>query len=261
MGKGDGFTIIEVILFLAISGMLLLMAMIGSGEMARHARFSDTVNSFHSNVQRYYEEVTNGVNTRATTGACGAGSVEGGTDSCLLLGRVISFGEDTSMGTVRYVTGSFNVADTGTIYDQIRAANVNVRDSGAQPIELAWGATFQSASRESSVIAGQPFKQVGSTRALVNNVAFIRHPNGSEIAQYYFYSLSTSRVDVQTGLTTALNALSAASDTTAAICLTNSVDFGATPSPIAAIMLGAGRGSASIDTNYQPTKGVTGICE
>ena len=261
MGKGDGFTIIEVVLFLAISGALLLMAMIGSGEMARHARFSDSVNAFHSNLQRYYEEVTSGVNTREANDACTAGTVDAGTDSCLLLGRVISFEEGTSSGFVRYATGGFNVADTGTIHAQIRNANITVRDSGEQNVDLAWGATFQSASRASGVIASQPLKQVGSTRALINNVAFIRHPNGSEIAQYYFYSTSTTLADVQAGLTTALNALAATSTTTASICIINDADFGSLSSPIAAILLGSGRGSASIDTDFAPSVGVPGICE
>lgn len=262
MGKGDGFTVIEVMLFLAISGALLLMAMIGSGEMARHARFSDSVNSFHSNMQRYYEEVVSGVNTRAVNNACSAGNVRTGTDSCLLIGRVISFNEDTSSGIVRYATSSASVADTGSIYDQLRAGSVTVQSSGEQPITLAWGALFQNASRASAVIGAQPLKQVGSTRALINNVAFLRHPNGSQIAPYFFYSTNTTLANVQAGLTTALNALSATSATTANICITTSpTEFGATGAPVAAIMLGTGTGSASIDTNYEPTRGVAGICE
>ena len=263
MGKSDGFTIIEVILFLAISGALLLMAMIGSGEMARHARFSDSVNAFHSNLQRYYEEVTSGVNTREANDACTPGTVDGGTDSCLLLGRVISFQEDTSTAVVRYATGNFNVADTGTVHAQIANANIIVRDSGEQTVDLAWGATFQSASRASGVIASQPLKQTGSARALINNVAFIRHPNGSEIAQYYFYSTSTSLADVQAGLTTALSAPppNVTSMTTASICIINDADFGSLSSPIAAILLGSGRGSTSIDTDFAPSVGVPGICE
>jgi hypothetical protein len=262
MGKGDGFTVIEVMLFLAISGALLLMAMLGSGEMARHARFSDSVNSFHSNMQRYYEEVVSGVNTRAVNNACAPGNVRAGTDSCLLIGRVISFNEDTSGGMVRYVTASGAVADTGSIYSQLQAGGVTVQSSGEQPLTLAWGALFQNASRASAIIAPQPLKQAGSTRALINNVAFLRHPNGSQIVPYFFYSTNTTLANVQTGLTTAVNALSLTSNTSANICITTSpTEFGATAAPVAAIMLGTGTGSASIDTNYQPTRGPAGICE
>lgn len=262
MGKGDGFTVIEVMLFLAISGALLLMAMLGSGEMARHARFSDSVNSFHSNMQRYYEEVASGVNTRALNDGCAAGNVRAGTDTCLLIGRVISFNEDTSGGIVRYATSSAAIPDTGSIYSQLQAGSVTVQASGEQPITLPWGALFQNASRASAVIAAQPLKQVGSTRALINNVAFLRHPNGSQIVPYFFYSTNNGLANVQSGLTTALNALSATSATTANICITTSpTEFGTTSPPVAAIMLGNGTGSASIDTNYEPTRGIPGICE
>lgn len=262
MGKGDGFTVIEVMLFLTISGALLLMAMIGSGEMARQARFSDSVNSFHSNMQRYYEDVVSGVNTRAVNDACDPGTVRTGTDSCLLIGRVISFTEDSSAGIVRYATASSAVPDTGSIYDQLRVGSVTVQASGEQPINLAWGALFQNASRASGVIGAQPLKQAGSTRALVNNVAFLRHPNGSEIVPYFFYSTNSTLASVQSGLTTALNALSVASATTATICITTSpTEYAATAAPVAAILLGTGTGSASIDTNYSPTRGPAGVCE
>src|SRR5687768_15768857 len=91
--KRDGYTIVEVMIFLAISGLMLSMAMIGSGNLARQTRYSDTVNSFHSTLQRVYEEIASGVNTRQASDAdCSTGPNRlPGTDACLVLGKVISF--------------------------------------------------------------------------------------------------------------------------------------------------------------------------
>ena len=55
-------------IFLAISGLLLTMAIIGSDGMARRARFTDSVNTLHSTFQKYYEQTASGVNTRGTVG-------------------------------------------------------------------------------------------------------------------------------------------------------------------------------------------------
>ena len=274
MGMGDqrGFTIIEVTIFLTISALLLTMAIFGSNGMARSLRFSDSVNGFHSYLQRQYESVVSGVNTRVTSAGVTCQNTAPGTTNCLMLGKVISFDNASSTVTSRYITsGSANnpsttdyaaisyIATTGTASNRLTA-----HDNGKETYELAWGARIVVASRSSAASpVGNPIKAPApaTPRAIINNVAFVRSPISSEIMQYYFYSDSTSLADIDAGLKNAAVTYSLSSQTKAALCIVNDKDYvTAALSPKAAITFGDGRGSASIDTDYKPSKGANGVC-
>lgn len=255
----DGFTIVEVMIFLAISGLLLTMAMAGSSNLARQARYSDAVNSFHSLVQRQYEEVATGVNTRQSgdPGCLPGPSPTPGADSCLLLGKVITFTDiNGTGGFVRYVRSTVDVPvnSTASILDQIVAANVAVSDIGSETFELQWGAQFQVASRTSGVMAGDVVR-AGSTRARINNIAFIKGPNTSEIIPYYFYSNATTAATVQTRLRLAAtnHALASGTNTNADVCIYFPAEWG-TASRAAAIKLTNVRSAAGIDVKFDPTR-------
>lgn len=265
MKRDGGFTLIEVILFLAISSALLLVAILTSGNLARHSRFSDTVNTYHSLIQRQYEEVMSGVNTR-TSGpgiACSGPTTKPGEDSCIVLGKVISFRFDSSAGFVRYVRApNTSIANVGDVYSQLAviAPTVEVLTTAEEPTVLQWGATIQEASRSTDEVAAGPYKAGSSPhRGLINAVAFLRGPNTSEPVPYYFYySGNDTAANVQAALRTALLDPSLTARTTAALCIINA-DDGLTNA--AAITLGGGRGTSGIDTNFQPTPlGPNGIC-
>lgn len=267
--KRDGFTIIEVMIFLAISGLMLAMAVIGSGNLARQARFSDSINSFHSTLQRQYEEVVNGVNTRqdSDAGCVGGAPQQPGTDSCILLGKVISFSPLAGRTIkIRYVTDDPNPPynATGTVLDQIQDAGPVATDTGMTTYELSWGAEFQTAYRKSTVTAGDPpasTKSGSPAFAKIANIAFLRSPNGSQIIPYYFYSASDALNAVNAGLTraTADPLVNPPADTSgstgieAYICIVNKQEWGAN-GPAAAIVLGGGQGAAAIDTKFEPTR-------
>jgi|JI10StandDraft_1071094.scaffolds.fasta_scaffold07654_2 Tfp pilus assembly protein FimT len=266
--KRDGFTIIEVIIFLAISGLMLTVAMVGSGSLARQARFSDSVNTFQSTLQREYEEVVNGVNIRQSSEVgCGGSARQTGTDDCILLGKVISFNHDGGTdAVVRYVTDQPPYTATGTILEQINAANPKLSSSNAQTHQLSWGASFQTASRLTGVSpsdSGALVKQ-GSSYALVNNIAFLRSPNSSQIITYYFYADDpTDPADVELNLRQAVSSANTTftTGTQANICIRNIEDWSVASSPVAAIRLGVGQGSVSIDTKYEPSRNVLSAAE
>jgi prepilin-type N-terminal cleavage/methylation domain-containing protein len=264
--KRDGFTIIEVMIFLAISGLLLAMAMIGSGNLARQTRFSDSVNSFHSTLQREYEEIVSGVNTRSSSAAgCTGSAQQTGTDECLLLGKVISFDYDGGTSAhVRYITDEPPYGNTGTIFDQIAAAKPQVGSTNVRSYELSWGASFQTASRLTGVsptdlaILVKP----GSSYALINNIAFLRSPSSSQIVTYYFYADNTNDPDdIEDNLREAVADPTRTTSTQANICIHNTQDWPGGSSPVAAIKLGVGQGSVAIDTNYEPTRNTVTTAE
>ena len=76
----QGFTIIEVILFLAITGALLAGLLAGSVSSIKRQRYNDSVNDFVEFLRRTYSEVVNVENERTGT--------IGDSRSCSITGMV-----------------------------------------------------------------------------------------------------------------------------------------------------------------------------
>jgi type II secretory pathway pseudopilin PulG len=99
----NGFTIIETVLFVSISGALMVLLATGWTTMLNTQRYRDSVNTLQSFIQQQYDLVYNvqngrvgkdlkcdssGVNGPRVTAQEGAGSYRG-TESCVFLGRYV----------------------------------------------------------------------------------------------------------------------------------------------------------------------------
>lgn len=97
--KQSGFTIIEVMLFLAITGALMVGILIGSGLAIDRQRYRDSVDSLKGLFQDQYGQIANVINSEPRNSAC---SLDGttlsfddseaakqfrGTSDCLVLGK------------------------------------------------------------------------------------------------------------------------------------------------------------------------------
>lgn len=109
-----GFTIIETMLFLAITGVLIAGMIVGVGSSIAIQRYRDSVTTFKAFIQTQYSEINNVSNARdntwrcdtttATTSQSGTGTAEAkGQSECVLLGRYIEIRGSTQ--TVAVVTG------------------------------------------------------------------------------------------------------------------------------------------------------------
>lgn len=96
----NGFTIIEVMLFLAVTGLMAAAILVGSGVAIGQQRYRDSVTTLKSYIQQQYSEVTNVVNSRDKTWTCdsngnitevsmAAGDARG-TSECVMLGRYVT---------------------------------------------------------------------------------------------------------------------------------------------------------------------------
>lgn len=93
----SGFTIIEVMLFLSISGLLFVGLMVGVNTNINQQRYRDSVASFSGLLQQQYSEVANTRNDRDDGWRCSGSIVEQdpengqarGTTDCVFLGRYI----------------------------------------------------------------------------------------------------------------------------------------------------------------------------
>ncbi|OYX39814.1 hypothetical protein B7Z00_00105 [Candidatus Saccharibacteria bacterium 32-50-10] len=100
--KKPGFTIIEVMLFVAISGLMVVGLMIGTGTAIQRQEYRDAVQSYANFLRDQYSGVISVENDRPADQACpliggggGAGVVARGQSRCVIIGRYITIDNDT----------------------------------------------------------------------------------------------------------------------------------------------------------------------
>jgi type II secretory pathway pseudopilin PulG len=139
--RQHGFTIIELILFLAISGALLTALMFGVNSNITQQRYRDSVISYRALLQQQYSEVANTRNERDDRWQCAASQVESvdgigqprGAGDCVLLGRYVQIKEGGTKVETGAIVGS-EPADTSSLTGDITAlAAYNPRRS---PIDV-----------------------------------------------------------------------------------------------------------------------------
>ncbi len=119
-GKPDrGFTIVEVLMFLAVTGVLMMVAMLTIGGSRQKAEFSASVRDFNSAIQGIISEVRTGyfpnkttpVNCKVTDSALDMSSTsfdagQGAHPECVFLGKVLyfNFGAGSPRNSVSVIT-------------------------------------------------------------------------------------------------------------------------------------------------------------
>lgn len=185
-----GFTIIETMLVLSISGLLTVGLMVGWSTNLNRQRYEDSVNTFKSDIQQVFNAVENPTNERVNNVNCvdsgdnislsqnGQGKARG-TTNCVILGKMIVLGDsDVAAGswsqigqsfmTVRDVIGldiDVSTACRGVCnshIDALRATKFVVSDGknnvgGLRRIDLEWDSQFKNVT-DNRTESGQPFK-------------------------------------------------------------------------------------------------------
>lgn len=161
----DGFTIIETMLFLGISGLLIMGVLVGTGVSINIQRYRDSVVSLKSVIQQQYNEVANPINARSNNFQCDASGISVGSSSkgqtnCVLLGRYIK--KDTSSGSqlmIKKVIGYYDdqlAPPVGTDIEVLNQYNVKVTDIDQEVYEIDWGASVSSPNTFNILIVKSP---------------------------------------------------------------------------------------------------------
>lgn len=91
MNRRPGFTVIEVVLFIAISTLLSVLLIVGTSVSIQRQQYKDAVQSYANFLQGEYEKVVSVQNDRPA-GPCpitGGASTERGRSDCIIIGRYL----------------------------------------------------------------------------------------------------------------------------------------------------------------------------
>jgi len=177
-----GFTIVEISLFMAITGLLLMIALIGTGNTIRTFRFTDTSWSLEAFAQKQYDDIVNGLNNRSDSISCNAGVITTttgqtvGSSNCLLMGKLLVFRQASSIVNIYNVIGSEPTAVDYSQSDNTLIAAftpTTVTATATSTYNLPWGARMSGFKRTSDNVAA-------------NGLLLIRSPKSSRIVSYTF---------------------------------------------------------------------------
>ncbi len=147
-----GFTIIETVLVLAVTGLVLSVVLVGIGSSLRAERYRDAVNQTLDFFQGQYNLSSNIYNDRSSTDTCtisginpDSGGQGRGTSGCLILGRILRSTDGQNISIKQVIAR----IDPTSITDEAKKTNVQVlRDSAltdggiSSSYQIAWNATL-----------------------------------------------------------------------------------------------------------------------
>mgnify|MGYP000247533676 CR=1 FL=1 len=143
-----GFTIIETMLVLAITGLLVAGVFAGVGTSINIQRYRDSVETLKNTLQNQYAELTSVRNDRNNNWTCSgtaatqaSGAVIRGQSDCFLAGRLLLI-NGTSLTTYTIVGVQTN--DPGVVTDDVASLRdnyaLNVSTVSVERDTLQWGA-------------------------------------------------------------------------------------------------------------------------
>lgn len=181
--KEAGFTIIETMLFLAITAFLIMGILVGTGTSINRQRYRDSVSSLQSFFQQQYSEVANVENDRQPIYKCDSSNTEKplGQSDCFILGRFIaSDSSDSGRLIIKGVLGTTTATNNNNDVLDLQDSDIIVSPVGGDTYNLEWGA------RLTDKASGHP--------SLYVSMLIVRSPSSGVIRT--FIKSSTNQGDI-----------------------------------------------------------------
>lgn len=201
-----GFTIIEVMLFLAVSGALAAGVLGGSSVAINNQRYVDAVNSFKALVQEEFINTTQVVNSRVGNPTCLADtgpSKPRGASECVIVGRLMSIDANGQI-TRSNITGEEpdSAALSGVTNDiaAIGLYRLTIDTSDQSVSEMSWGTSIKRGD------ANQPV-----------SIIILRAPSGNVLS-----FVQPKAITLNSDLPTAANIATFANSQSKTICVDTS---------------------------------------
>ncbi len=148
----SGFTIIEVMLVLAISSLLTMGAVIGLSGSLNTQRYRDSVSSLQSLIQKQFSDVNNVSNSTSTLNCAvvagapvltaGAGVSNGKTD-CVILGKLITTNDGKTVLTYNVIGAAVSGSFAGDV-TMLQASKIILNSVGVESYDLEWDASLKN---------------------------------------------------------------------------------------------------------------------
>ncbi|MFZ1250364.1 MAG: hypothetical protein WAR37_02865 [Candidatus Microsaccharimonas sp.] len=193
--RRSGFTIVETVLFLAISGALIIALIAGAGVTLSDQRYRDATQSFKALLQQQYSELGSVQNTRTNTWSCNSDALvtSGGDEEyrgqseCMLIGKYLRIqGKDITIYPVlAYEIDTTTIPPTDIEGLRTKYA-LNASTTEIEKDELDWQTEIAWAASGADYNAGGP-----TPRSL--GILFIRSPDSGQV--YTFTSDDIPAVD------------------------------------------------------------------
>lgn len=182
--KTSGFTIIETMLVLAITGALVAGLFVGIGTSINAQRYRDAVETFKLVLQTQYAELTSVINSRDDNWVCDAqaateasGVEVRGQSDCILIGRLVTVNQrDISIYTILGREQSTPDIDDNDIERLRTNYALNVSNVDVERTTLEWG-TQIAWPREGTGARGNGTPT--TPRSL--SVLFVRSPDSGQV--------------------------------------------------------------------------------
>ncbi len=154
-----GFTIIELMLFLGITGALFAALMFGVNANITQQRYRESVVNYSTLLQDQYSEVSNTRNERDGNWKCEGGIVSQqptggdarGTTSCVLLGRAVQISANgTTIKTSPVIGLEPARQDSTSDITTLLAYHPNITSYGEETTSIDWGSSLATTNHEPS---------------------------------------------------------------------------------------------------------------
>ncbi len=194
-----GFTILETILFLAITGLMVVTMIAITGASINIQRYTDAAETFKSQLQDQYSDVTSVQNSRDSTWSCDAtarpvesGNEQRGQSGCMLVGRYVRIeGSDITLYNV--LARQTSQSQTGNDVERMKNSFIfNVDTTAIENKTMEWGTSLAWPS------AGTGSQSPTTPRSL--GILILRSPLSGQI--YTFTSSTVATPKDTTGPTT-----------------------------------------------------------
>ena len=251
MGRQSGYTVIEVLLFIAISGLLVMAVLNGFSGAINNNRKTDASRSFESAIETIYSGVRSAeafrpIDTNGKAVCIAQEAFPRASNESLVIGKLLWF---QNVSTVKVYNVVSNVdpdtnCDTAlTGVEVLSCYNPRVIDmsNDVDLIVPQWQAQ----------IAQVTFQNIGNSTYLtgVNLLAFLRHPESELVYVVPIRNTSVSGTGAYTF--TASNFSNNYANTKGQICLKHD----AYPVPKTYTLFNGGEGVGSIDMSDSPLTG------
>ena len=192
-----GFTIIETMLFLAVTGMLVVAVLVGTGASINRQRYRDSITSLQSVIQQQYSEVSTVNNGRDNGWVCDSASgaitkidsgsgVPRGQSDCVMLGRLITPSDDGKSLIVSDVIGVETAGnnEANTDVEALSQYNMHISPIANETHIIEWGSSMVKPGSDEIVVFSVLILQSplsGVVRTFINSNEAITDANINSI--------------------------------------------------------------------------------